>query len=242
MRRDVRFGLVLVRGTHDESQAHGIREATEPWHRTRCPICTSSIRRTSSPVSDQLARELHADGDKDGAKAVKGLRRPSIPVWALNQVARQQPDVVEALVQASNDTHGATGPRVKDTLADWSASTFIESSGPIHDVIEASGRSADQYELEITSSLSTVLGREALAADLPRRWRPQRGDRRHRHGLARERITAPEPAPDRKPEPESGPGSGAGSQHGSTQPRRPRPPGREASRCRPCSSPNPRPA
>src|SRR5262249_38111386 len=42
---------------------------------------------------DQRARELRKEGEKDEAAAVKALRRPTVPVWALNQVARQRPEV-----------------------------------------------------------------------------------------------------------------------------------------------------
>lgn len=47
---------------------------------------------------DRLAKELKAAGDKDGAAAVKALRRPTATAWALNQVARTTPDDVQALL------------------------------------------------------------------------------------------------------------------------------------------------
>src|SRR5947208_10683617 len=56
---------------------------------------------------DQLVRELKASGDKEGAAAVKALKRPTVALWALNQVARQQPDAVDALVAAAADARAA---------------------------------------------------------------------------------------------------------------------------------------
>src|SRR3954465_10282043 len=52
---------------------------------------------------DQLARELKAAGEKDEAAAVKALRRPTVSIWALNQVARRDPDAGDALLSATGD-------------------------------------------------------------------------------------------------------------------------------------------
>ena len=41
-----------------------------------------------------LAKKLKADGHRDEAAAVAALRRPTVPDWALNSVALQEPDVV----------------------------------------------------------------------------------------------------------------------------------------------------
>jgi hypothetical protein len=49
---------------------------------------------------DRLAKELKAAGDAEGAAAVKALRRPSVGAWALNRVARTQPGLVAAVVEA----------------------------------------------------------------------------------------------------------------------------------------------
>ena len=47
-----------------------------------------------------LAKELRAAGDKDGAAEVAKLRRPSVGAHALNQVARSDPDLIEAALEA----------------------------------------------------------------------------------------------------------------------------------------------
>ncbi|MDP8988077.1 MAG: hypothetical protein M3N11_06985, partial [Actinomycetota bacterium] len=41
---------------------------------------------------DRLVRELRAAGERQAAAAVKGLRRPTVVAWALNQVARAHPE------------------------------------------------------------------------------------------------------------------------------------------------------
>lgn len=49
---------------------------------------------------DELAKELRAAGDKDGAAEVKALRRPTLAAWALNQLARQDRDGLQRLREA----------------------------------------------------------------------------------------------------------------------------------------------
>jgi hypothetical protein len=47
---------------------------------------------------DAKAAELRKQGARDEAKAVKALRKPTSPAWALNQVARRRAEDVEALL------------------------------------------------------------------------------------------------------------------------------------------------
>lgn len=49
---------------------------------------------------DRLARALKAAGDREAAAAVKGLRRPTLVAWALNQVARARAEEVAELLDA----------------------------------------------------------------------------------------------------------------------------------------------
>lgn len=49
---------------------------------------------------DRLARALRAAGDREAAKAVRGLRRPTLVAWALNQVARARAEEVAELLDA----------------------------------------------------------------------------------------------------------------------------------------------
>jgi DNA repair exonuclease SbcCD ATPase subunit len=48
---------------------------------------------------DQLARQLRAAGDRDAARRVAALRRPSISAWAANQVARAAPHAMAELLE-----------------------------------------------------------------------------------------------------------------------------------------------
>src|SRR5207244_13193920 len=52
---------------------------------------------------DELAKQLRADGNSDGAAQVKALRRPTVAAWAINQAARRHPEHVEDLLAAGRD-------------------------------------------------------------------------------------------------------------------------------------------
>ncbi|MFN2543541.1 MAG: hypothetical protein ABR600_03075 [Actinomycetota bacterium] len=52
---------------------------------------------------DELANELKGEGDRDGAAQVKGLRRPTVGAWAVDQVAGAHPAEIEELLAAGRD-------------------------------------------------------------------------------------------------------------------------------------------
>lgn len=54
-----------------------------------------------------LAAELRSEGDREGAAAVKALRKPSRVAWAVNQLVRAEPDLVEALLGAGGELRQA---------------------------------------------------------------------------------------------------------------------------------------
>lgn len=58
---------------------------------------------------DQLVRAMKADGRRNEAEEVARLRRPSASAGALNQVAREQPEVVAEAVAAGRRLRNATG-------------------------------------------------------------------------------------------------------------------------------------
>jgi hypothetical protein len=55
---------------------------------------------------DEHARRLRKDGRREEAEAVKALRKPTVPAWALNQLARRHPNEVRELL--------ATGTRMRE--------------------------------------------------------------------------------------------------------------------------------
>src|SRR4051794_38976806 len=55
---------------------------------------------------DALAKALRADGDRDGAAAVKKLPKPTRAAWAVNRLVRERPEEIRALVQAGEGLAG----------------------------------------------------------------------------------------------------------------------------------------
>jgi hypothetical protein len=49
---------------------------------------------------NELARRLRKAGQEDAAARIQALKKPSVPVWTVNQVARRHPDEVQELVTA----------------------------------------------------------------------------------------------------------------------------------------------
>lgn len=46
---------------------------------------------------DRIAKEISSSGDKDTARSVRSVRKPSVVAWTLNQLARRDPDGLAAL-------------------------------------------------------------------------------------------------------------------------------------------------
>jgi hypothetical protein len=51
-----------------------------------------------TPERDALAKELQGAGDGEAAKRVKGLRKPVVAAWALNALAREDPEGIRELL------------------------------------------------------------------------------------------------------------------------------------------------
>ena len=56
---------------------------------------------------NDLARRLKQAGQDDPSDRVKSLRKPTVPLWAVNQLARQNPKGVAALLDASDRLRSA---------------------------------------------------------------------------------------------------------------------------------------
>lgn len=58
-------------------------------------------------VRNELARELRQEGRDEQAAEVAALRRPTVPVWAVNQLARRQRRDVDLLLDAGHRLRAA---------------------------------------------------------------------------------------------------------------------------------------
>ena len=52
-----------------------------------------------TPDRDALAKELAAEGDKEGSKRVKALRKPVVSAWALDLLSHEDPNAIRELLE-----------------------------------------------------------------------------------------------------------------------------------------------
>ena len=59
---------------------------------------------------DALVARLKEEDDAAGAKAVKALKKPTLPAWTVNQLARQEAETLHRLMELRDEMTDATGP------------------------------------------------------------------------------------------------------------------------------------
>src|SRR5437764_770053 len=74
----------------------GVEAAVDPEVEALCGLPLDEFIK----ARDVLAKARSKEQGKEAGAAVKGLRKASVVAWALNQLARQHPDDVEALLEA----------------------------------------------------------------------------------------------------------------------------------------------
>ena len=99
-----------------------------------------------------LAKELKAAGDKEAAAAVAKLRRPSVGAWALNQVARQQPYLIETALEA-----GAALRAASDAAASGNAKGLREATAAERAAGQAVAKAARAHIGDRADALSPAL-------------------------------------------------------------------------------------
>lgn len=67
---------------------------------------------------DALARSLRKDGRRDDAAAVAAVRKPSVPVWAANQLARRNRPAVARLLEVGDAMRGAMERGEREAFAE----------------------------------------------------------------------------------------------------------------------------
>ena len=126
---------------------------------------------------NDLARRLKQAGRDDAAAEVKQLRKPTVPVWAVNQLARRHQDDIGSLLQASEQLRAAQGSALgggetnklrEATAAQREALQTLTHRA--HDLLSAEGQAVSAATIErIASTL------RAAALDAARRELLERG-------------------------------------------------------------------
>lgn len=175
-----------------------------------------------------LVRALKADGRKDDAALVAALRKPPTTAWALNQVARTDPDLVDDALEAGAALRAATdaamagdpGALREATAADRAASGALVAAARER-LAGAGGAGADT---RLAATIRAAVLDDDVAADLRRGTLTADHDRSGL-GLGAELDAWLAPAPAGRhlhavPDPEAGSEDGRNDDAGGGRPRR----------------------
>jgi hypothetical protein len=123
---------------------------------------------------NDLAARLSKAGQGEAAEQVRALRKPSVPVWAVNQLARRHPDVVADLISAGERLRHAQeaafrNERGGESLREATAaerSTVRTLTRHAQSILQAERRSASAAALERIASTLRSAAVEPEAAPL----------------------------------------------------------------------------
>jgi hypothetical protein len=122
---------------------------------------------------NELARRLKKAGQDEAAARIQGLKKPSVPVWAVNQLARRHPDEVQELVSAGRRLRkaqeaafrgGGTEAVREATGAERGAARTLTRLA--HELLEEEGRPATRAVTDRIGSLLRAAAVEPAAAEL----------------------------------------------------------------------------
>lgn len=130
---------------------------------------------------DALVKELKTAGRTDEAAHVKALRKPTMPAWAIDQLAARDPRAIQELLDAGAEVRAAqqatmSSPKNADRLRQASAARRQVLAKLVRGAAEAlaeSGRSPDTHLEEIRATLESA----SVDADLGERVRAGTLDR-----------------------------------------------------------------
>jgi hypothetical protein len=129
-----------------------------------------------TPARDALAARLRSAGDAAEAAAVKALKKPTTPAWAVNQLARSERDLVEQLIEASDRLrraqqdllHGAPAQEVWEaTLAE--REILGELSAAAQHALTVAGYGATRATLDRVSDTLAAAAADPAGRTLLRR-------------------------------------------------------------------------
>jgi DNA repair exonuclease SbcCD ATPase subunit len=112
---------------------------------------------------DRLAGET---ADREAAKRIKGLRRPTVPAWAVNQTVRRHVDLFRKLLDAGRQVRAAQRRAASGLAAPAFAAAIAERRTLIRELTEAAARVLIEAERATETHLGAVANTfEAAAAD-----------------------------------------------------------------------------
>jgi hypothetical protein len=126
-----------------------------------------------TPQRDLAARELRRGGDRDAAGEIAKLPKPTPAAWTANQVAREQPELIEALLEAGEALRDAQ----EEALAGGGGRALRDAMATQQNAVDAMMAAAQSYRPagralsramsdRLRTTLQAAAGDEALSAAL----------------------------------------------------------------------------
>jgi hypothetical protein len=152
------------------------------------------------PLRKDLAEAARAAGDKDAAKKITGLRKPTRSAWVVNRLVRSDPEVTGRLAALAGELRGAEQSRQGSRIRELSAARARLVDELTRQALAGLTAPPAAVREEVTATLDAALSDPEVAASLGTLVRAAHWAG---FGLAPladgEAAPAPEPAP--KPEP-----------------------------------------
>jgi hypothetical protein len=122
---------------------------------------------------NELVRRLRKAGQEDAAARVQALKKPSVPVWTVNQLARRHPDELRELVAAGERLRTAQQQAFRGAGTDTVRAATVAERGAArtltrlaHDLLVAEGRPPTRAVAERIGSLLRAAAVDPEAAQL----------------------------------------------------------------------------
>lgn len=126
-----------------------------------------------TPARNELATRLRKAGQADAAERVRALRKPSVAVWTVNQLARRHPAEIEQLVGSGERLRDAQAKALRGASADEvreataaERTSLRKVTRLAEEVLAEEGRSASAATLERIASTLRAAAVEPDAASL----------------------------------------------------------------------------
>jgi hypothetical protein len=97
---------------------------------------------------DELSAGLAKSDDKDGAKEIKGLRKPTVAAWAVNQLAFESADDLRELFELRDSMRGTSDAAELRSASQDRRRLVSKLSGAARDILESAGHAATAATLD----------------------------------------------------------------------------------------------
>lgn len=110
---------------------------------------------------DRLVKDVRGRGDREAAKQVAALKRPSLPAWAINQLARREPSAIAELVETQHSLAHVTQASELQELSRRRRRTIARLAERARSLLTEAGHPASSGTVDrITSTLLAVNGKD----------------------------------------------------------------------------------